>query len=132
MNPSMKNLDPKELTQAQLRYYFRRIINRIHEKPRGFFQFKKMRGTCGIWECDEAIKIDFRKPLVPTVIHEVLHDLYPDNWEGWTLRVESKIVNVINAYDIYKLITAFFSKLDITPKKRYAIKKRKVKRSRKK
>jgi hypothetical protein len=128
MRKHMKNHDPKELSQAQLRYYFRRILKRIHEKPRGCFQFKKMRGTCGIWEWDEPIKIDFRKPLVPTLIHEVLHDLYPDNWEGWTLRVESKIVNIISAYDIYQLLFAFFQKLDIKPYKRCAVRRRRIRR----
>lgn len=123
----MKNSDPKELTQTQLRYYFRRIIKRIREKPRGFFKFKKMRGTCGIWEWNEPIKIDFRKPLVPTIIHEVLHDLYPENWEGWTQRVESKIVNTITDYDIYCLLKAFFEKLDITYRKKYAVKRKKRK-----
>lgn len=126
MNFSTKNIDPKELTRSQLRYYFRRIVNRIYEKPRGCFKFKKMRGTCGMWYGDGAIQIDFRKPLVPTIIHEVLHDLYPKNWEGWTQRVESKIVNIINAQDTYRLVTAFFSKLDIAPKQRCALKRKRI------
>jgi hypothetical protein len=126
----MKNVDPKKFTQKKLRYYFRRIIARIQRKPRGFFEFKKMRGTCGIWSWDDPIKIDYRKPLIPTIIHEVLHDLYPDNWEGWTARVESKIVNILTPYDIYILLTAFFQKLDISPKPpKFAARKKRVKKT---
>lgn len=109
----MNNSDLKLFTKSKLRYMFRRILQRIDEKPKGHFSFKKLRGACGICEWDDGIKIDPRKQLIPTIIHEVLHDLYPKDWEGTILRLESKIVNILTPYDIYILVALFFNKLDL-------------------
>ena len=114
----MINEDPTNLSKDKLRYLFRRVLKRIKEKPKGYFMFKKMRGTWGLYEFDDGITLDPRRTVIPTLIHEVLHDLYPNNWEGWTLRVESKIMNVLTPHDIYTLLIAFFQKLDITPPRR--------------
>ncbi len=128
----MHNSDPKEFTKTKLRYIFRRVVARIKEKPKGHFTFRKMRGTCGIWDCGDGIAIDPRKVIVPTIIHEVLHDLYPDNWEGWTLRVERKIINMISSYDIYILLNEFFKKLDVGIKKKSLPRRKKIKKQGKK
>ena len=114
----MINENPATLSRSKLRYLFRRVLKRIKEKPRGYFMFKKMRGAWGLYEFDDGITLDPRRTIIPTLIHEVLHDLYPNNWEGWTLRVESKIMNVLTPFDIYQLITLFFQKLDIGPRQR--------------
>jgi hypothetical protein len=110
---SVINKDPKKFTNAQLRYIFRRIIARIKQKPRGHFELKKLRGCMGLCCWEEGISIDFRKELIPTIIHEVIHDLYPKNWEGWVYRVESKIVNILTVSDIYELMKTFFSRLKV-------------------
>jgi hypothetical protein len=127
----MINENPSTLGRQKLKYLFNRVIKRIKEKPRGYFMFKKMRGTWGLYEFDDGITIDPRRDIIPTIIHEVLHDLYPKNWEGWTRRVESKITNVLTPYDIYCLLTCFFQKLDIGPRVRgrRAKKSKKVKRT---
>lgn len=119
------NEDPTKLDKPKLRYLFRRVLKRIKEKPKGYFMFKKMRGTWGLYEFDDGITLDPRRDIVPTLIHEVLHDLYPHNWEGWTVRVESKIMNVLTPYDIFCLLTLFFQKLDIGPR----VRTRKAKKS---
>lgn len=121
------NRDPKKYSRSQLRYIYRRIIDRISAKPRGYFVFKKLRGSCGIYCWEESILIDPRKQLIPTIVHEVLHDLYPKNWEGWVARIELKIVNMLTPYDMWKLLTVFFSKLDIGPYKRQKVKRKRAK-----
>lgn len=127
---NVQNIDPKKFTNTQLRYVFKRILKRIKDKPRGYFTFKRLRGYQGICNWEEGISVDPRKELVPTIIHEVIHDLYPKNWEGWILRLESKIVNILKPYDIYLLLNAFFCKLDIGVKKKAAKKKRVKRKSR--
>lgn len=128
----MQNIDPKTFSKSKLRYLYRRVLQRIREKPKGHFVFRRMRGTWGICEFERGITVDPRKPIVPIIIHEVLHDLYPDNWEGWTLRLESKIVNVLTPYDIYILLTEFSKKLNTGVKHtRKRAKKRKVKNGKK-
>lgn len=121
-----KNIDPKLYDKAKLRYIFRRIVRRVKEKPKGYFSLKRMRGTWGLYEYDDGITLDPRRNIIPTLIHEVLHDLYPNNWEGWTLRLESKIINILTPYDIFRLLTVLFQKLDIST----GYKKPKAKKSR--
>jgi hypothetical protein len=127
-NKRVLNKDPKNFDHVQLRYIYRRILKRIKDKPKGYFQLARLRGACGVWYYDDCIKIDPRKEIIPTIIHEVLHDLFPNNWEGWTLRLESKIINILKPYDIFKLLQAFFTKLDIMPVKRTKFKKKKIKK----
>lgn len=122
--------DPKKFTRAELRYLFRKICSRIRQKPRGYFILSKLRGACGYCIYDESIQIDYRKLIVPTIIHEVLHDMYPGQWEGWVLRLESKLVNILRTSDIIQLMTLFFSKLQ-KPKKRRAARRRKKVKSQK-
>lgn len=112
----VKNTDPKNLDRKKLRYIFRRVLKRIEEKPKGFFKFRKMRGVRGLWWYGDLIEIDHRKEIVPTVIHEVLHDLYQNNSEKWIFQVESKISQILHPKDIYKLLKFMFSNMDF-PKK---------------
>jgi len=127
----MQNIDPKAFTKNKLRYLYRKILQRIREKPKGYFTFKRLRGYHGICCWEEGISIDPRKELIPTLVHEVLHDLYPNNWEGWTLRLESKIINNITSYDIYVLLHEFFKKLDMGTYRKLKPKKKKIKKIKK-
>ena len=113
MNKDIKNEDPKNFSKEKLRLLFSRLIKQIKSKPEGHFKFKKMRGFCGVCEWEEGIMIDHRKPIIPTIIHEILHDMYPDNSEEWVLRLESKIVQIIDSKDIYKLMNYFLAKLEL-------------------
>jgi len=115
----VKNTEAKDLDRKQLRYIFRRILQRIKQKPHGFFQFRKMRGVRGLWVCGDMIEIDHRKEIVPTIIHEVLHDLYEYNPEKWVYQVESKISQIIKPKDVFNLMSATFSRMeDLKSKKR--------------
>jgi len=112
----VKNSNPKNLNATQLRTIFKKIITRIKEKPVGFFKFKKMRAIRGLWCSGDEILIDHNREIVPTIIHEMLHDLYEDNSEKWVARVESKIAQIITPKDVRILLTEFLCKMDM-PKK---------------
>ena len=109
----VKDTQPKDLDNKRLRYIFRRVISRINEKPNGFFQFRKMRGVRGLWYYGDSIEIDHRKEIVPTAIHEVLHDLYVNKNENWIRQVESKISQILTPKDVVTLITSVFSKVKL-------------------
>lgn len=120
--------DPKKFTKSELRYLFRRICLRIKQKPRGYFILSKLRGACGYCNFEESIQIDYRKLLVPTIIHEVIHDMYPNEWEGWVLRLESKLVNILKPADVVSLVTLFFAKMQNNKKRKVLKKKKTVKK----
>lgn len=114
----VKNTDPKNLDKKKLRYIFRRVVQRIKQKPNGFFQFRKMRGVRGLWHWGDLIEIDHRKEMIPTIIHEVLHDLYEDKNEKWIYQVESKISQILKPYDIFVLLMAIFSRMKLRKRKK--------------
>jgi hypothetical protein len=114
----VKNTDPKDLDKKKLRYIFRRVVQRIKQKPNGFFQFRKMRGVRGLWYYGDLIEIDHRKEIVPTIVHEVLHDLYEEKNEKWIHQVESKISQILKPYDIFVLMMAIFSRMKLRKRKK--------------
>lgn len=112
----VKNMSPKKMDNVKLRYIFKRVLSRIKQKQKGFFKFRKMRGVRGLWYWGDLIEIDHRKEIVPTIVHEVLHDLYPENNEKWIGQVESKISQILKPYDVFCLMSAFFSKMEMKNK----------------
>ena len=112
----VKNMNPKDMDKKKLRYIFRRVLVRIKEKQNGFFKFRKMRGVRGLWWGGELIEIDHRKEIIPTIIHEVLHDLYESKNEKWIRQVESKISQILKPKDIFLLMKGVFSKMEIDTK----------------
>lgn len=106
----IKNTDPKDLDKKKLRYIFNKILERIKKKPNGFFEFSKLRGASGWWVHGDYILLDHRDKLVPTIIHEALHDLYEEKNEKWVHRVESKVVQILKPYDVFRLMTATLAK----------------------
>lgn len=106
----IKDTDPKDLDKKKLRYIFNKILDRINKKPNGFFEFSKLRGASGWWVSGDYILLDHRDKLIPTIIHEALHDLYENNSEKWVLRVESKVVQILKPYDVFRLMKATLAK----------------------
>lgn len=113
-----KNFNPKNMDVKILRHIFEEVIKKIKEKPVGFFKFKKMRGVRGLWCSGDEILIDHRREIVPTIIHEMLHDIYEENNEGWVRKVESKISQIITAEDVFVLLKEFFNKLELSRNKK--------------
>ena len=67
---------------------------------------KKLKNICG--SCDwEEIDLDYRKELIPTLIHEVLHYLHEDWSETKVLKVEKHIVNSLSVKQIKTIIKRF-------------------------
>ena len=110
---TIKNFDPKEMDDNFLKNIFKEIVKTIKKKPVGFFKFKKMRSIRGLWCSGDDILIDHRREIIPTIIHEMLHDIYVDNSETWVCRIESKITQTINTEDICILLNAFLEKVEI-------------------
>jgi hypothetical protein len=105
---------PKDLNSNKLRYIFNKILNRIKEKNVGFFKFKKMRRIRGLWNCGDIIEIDYRHEIVPTIIHEILHDIYENASETWVSTVESKITQTLTSEDIVNILRLTLDKIDLS------------------
>jgi hypothetical protein len=91
--------------------FFERIIVCIKKQKKGYFYFKKLRGVHGYCEWDDGIVIDYRKDIVPTIIHECVHLLEPDWSEAQVCYTEKRIVNEITEEDVKLLLLLFLKKV---------------------
>lgn len=67
--------------------------------------FKKLRGCHGEYdEVNEEVLVDYRKEMLPTVVHEYLHRWYPKRNENWVIREEEKIMNALTQNQVKNLL----------------------------
>lgn len=100
----MKQSEAKRLREKRLAdHLFRRIFSFLQEPELWKFRLVKLRGnikplrrlghginTVGCVEHDnEVIWIDYRDDVLPTLVHECLHALYPDASERRIIRLEN-------------------------------------------
>ena len=92
----------------QYTHHFLSIMYKLFKENPEIFKIKKLRGIHGIcdYENDE-IQIDYRKYLIPTIIHEVMHYYYPDWSETKILIEERKIINYLSVRQIKHIIKRF-------------------------
>lgn len=73
------------------------------------FVFKKMSlwHEQGEYDGDETIIIDYRKELLSTLIHEVLHYLHPKWEEEKVIKEEILIMNSLSVYQVKNVLKRF-------------------------
>ena len=89
---------------------FNKILNCIKKQERGFFVLKKLKKVQGWCEWDSII-IDYRKELIPTLIHECIHLLEPSWSEAQVAYAEKRIINTITIDDVIQLLMFFVKKI---------------------
>ena len=100
-----------KLTKKESLELFERVINIIKKQKRGFFYFKKLKGVHGYCEWEDGIILDYRKDLVPTIIHECIHYIEPEWTEAQVMYSESRVVNSITEDDVIRLLLYFVKKI---------------------
>jgi hypothetical protein len=101
----------KKLTKTECLDIFEQVLWCIKAQKRGFFTFKKLRGVHGYCEWEDGIILDYRKDLIPTIIHECLH-LMNESWsEAQVAYTERRIVNTITEDHVIRLLMFFVKKI---------------------
>jgi len=72
------------------------------------FSIKKLNKLQGYCDSDE-ICIDYRKDILSTLIHEVLHYYYPNWSETKVLNEERKIINYLTIKQVKNILRRFTS-----------------------
>jgi hypothetical protein len=92
-----------------------RFTSRLYSElknPERNITLKKLRGLCGLYDYGtEDIWLDYRREIVPSLIHEILHHFNPDKCETWISNEESKIINSLSLRQIKNIIKAFADSL---------------------
>jgi len=69
---------------------------------------KKIRGMDGNYSPDlDEIAIDYRKELLPTLIHEIMHALHPNWCESRVLAKEKETMNAISIRQCKNILRKF-------------------------
>lgn len=108
---SKQNTAKKTITKKEAIEFFVRILKCINKQKKGFFILKKLRGVHGYCEWEDGILLDYRKELVPTIIHECIHLLEPDWAEAKVMYTERRIINAITDDDVKILLNIFLKKV---------------------
>lgn len=101
----------QKLSKEQILELFYRIINCIRFQKKGYFVLKKLKGVHGWCEWEDGIILDYRKDLIPTIIHECIHLLEPDWSESQVAYSEKRVINTITEDDVIMLLMIFVKKL---------------------
>jgi hypothetical protein len=99
------------LSKEESLILYKKILKCIKKSKKGFFRFKKLRGSHGFCAWEDGIVLDYRRDLVSTMIHECLHYLEQDWSEAKILYAEKRIINSINKKQIITLIKNFINKV---------------------
>lgn len=100
-----------KLTNEESFFLYEKIIACIKSQKKGFFVFKKLKGVHGYCEWEDGILLDYRKDLIPTIIHECIHYLEPEWAESRVLYAEKRVVNIISEDEVVKLLMYFVKKI---------------------
>lgn len=92
-------------TKSDIYKVTRRLYYLIRNHPE-YIVFKKLRGVCGFYQIDEVISInlDYRKEIIPTLIHESLHHWHPEWSETKVSQNESMIVNNLSTRQVKNIL----------------------------
>lgn len=101
----------KKLTKVDCNKIFKRVIRLIETSDLKFFKLKKLKGIMGYCEWENGIGLDYRRELIPTLVHECIHFLYPKWSETQVLYAEKRVINSATIKQVIKLIKVFSDKL---------------------
>ena len=79
----------------------------LRTKP-DIFVLKKLRDCQG--DCDVSenrIRIDYRQAFISTLIHEIIHYIYPEWKEYRVLRYEKKLMNAFSVRQVKNILKRF-------------------------
>jgi len=84
-----------------------RLYCELRDNPQ-YITLRKIKNAQGLyWYDSDLIEIDYRKMLLPTLVHEYLHKWYPDKSETWVLQQEQIIMNALSTRQAKNILKRF-------------------------
>jgi len=88
-----------KLSKKEVSALFDRVLNLAKKNPPSFFNLRKMHLTVGLCYWTD-IELDYRKDIIATAVHELIHVLEPEWAESTVLYAESRIMNTCTPLEI--------------------------------
>lgn len=102
------NKSRRKYKKTKVYPFLSQMYNLFKTKPE-LFVFKKMKFEGEYDPVGEIIYMDYRKEILSTLIHEVIHYLHYEWCETKVIREERKIVNSLSQRQIKNIIKRFSS-----------------------
>ena len=91
--------------KIEINDFMKKLHHFIIHRPDNISFERLKSGTCGYYDHEtEEITIDYRKDIIPTLIHEFTHHLYPKWRERDVGRYERKIMKYLTSIQSKNLI----------------------------
>ena len=107
-----KGIPVKKFTEKEINRYFKKIVKSFNNLK--YIKLQNLRGLRGYWVSqgkERFILLDPREPLLPTLVHELCHNIFEDLPEKDILTLEYSLVNVLKPRQYKKFITLMMEKL---------------------
>lgn len=99
------------ISSNELNLFIRRLHRLLQDRPE-IFEIKKLRIKRGYCHDDgNRIELDYRDEIISTLIHEVLHYIYPEWEEEKIAKYERWIINKLSKTQVKNIIKRFASAL---------------------
>jgi len=99
-----------KITKQDARDLYEKCLRVVRTKPAEFFNLRKMRGTVGLCYYTD-IELDYRRDIVPTAFHELIHYLKPEWPESAVRYAESRIINVCTPLEVATFLKYLSNKI---------------------
>lgn len=99
-----------KLSDEEVLELYQKILTFTKRKPAAFFNLRKMHNTVGLCYWTD-IELDYRRDIIPTAMHEILHCLYPDWSESKIKYAESRIINSCTSLEIAEFFKCLANKI---------------------
>ena len=99
-----------KLNKEEVQKLFVELLNLVDSKPAEFFNLRKMHGTVGLCYMSD-IELDYRRDIIPTTMHELLHYLYPMWNETSVLYAESRLINTCSTLQVATFLKKIADKI---------------------
>jgi len=101
-----KNKKPSKKDKKLEIYRFTNKFYKFLREHSDHIFFEKIYGnTIGLYNYEtENITVDYRRELLPTLIHEFIHHIHPDWSETRVLRLESRTINSLSKRQVKNIL----------------------------
>lgn len=97
-------------TKKQLNQIYKECVSLVKKQKPDFFVFRKMKGLAGLCY-DDRLEFDYRKDIIPTMLHECIHYIYPDWSETKVLIAEKRLINHLSCLEIAEFLKILSNKI---------------------
>ena len=102
----------KKFTEKEINRYFKKIVKSFESL--NYIRLQNLKGMRGYWVSqgkERFILLDPREPLLPTLVHELCHNIFEGLSELDILTLEYSLVNVLKPRQYKKFVMLMVEKL---------------------